>query len=73
MIINHVPDTPVYETVEPIYESWPGWPEKSTNTVRTWNDLPGAAQDYLRRIEALVGTPIRYISVGPEREEMFEI
>ncbi len=72
-VINHVPDTPLYQTVEPIYENWPGWPENSTNSARTWTDLPGAAQRYLKRIEELVGAPIKYVSVGPEREEMFEV
>lgn len=70
-IIQHVPDTPIYETVEPIYESWPGWPENSTAQARAWADLPAAAQNYLKRIEELTGVPIRYISVGPKREEMF--
>lgn len=70
-IIQHVPDTPIYETVEPIYESWPGWPENSTTHARTWADLPEAAQRYLNRIEELAGVSIRYISVGPKRAEMF--
>ena len=70
-LIQHVPDTPIYETVEPIYESWPGWPENSTRNARAWQDLPAAAQNYVRRIEELVGVPIQYISVGPERAEMF--
>jgi adenylosuccinate synthase len=72
-LIDHVPDTPIYEQVEPIYESWPGWPENSTNTARTWTDLPPAAQRYLKRIEQLVDVPLKYVSVGPEREEMFEV
>jgi adenylosuccinate synthase len=71
--IQHVPDTPVYETVEPIYESWPGWPANTTNAARAWSELPAAAQRYLRRIEELVGVPIRYVSVGPERTQMFEV
>jgi adenylosuccinate synthase len=70
-VINHVPDTPIYETVEPIYESWPGWPEGVTGRARAWADLPEAARRYLERIETLVGVPIRYISVGPKRDEMF--
>lgn len=71
--IQHVPDTPIYEVVEPIYESWPGWPENSTGDVRAWADLPQEAQNYLKRIEELVGVPIKYISVGPKREEMFTV
>ena len=72
-IIDYVPDTPIYETVEPIYESWPGWPENSTNQARSWSDLPETAQKYLKRIEELTRVPIQYVSVGPEREEMFSI
>ncbi len=70
-LINSVPDTPIYETVEPIYESWPGWPAEATRRARSWADLPETAQRYLERIETLIGVPIRYISVGPKRQEMF--
>ena len=71
--IDYVPDTPNYETVEPIYETWPGWEEETTNRARSWNDLPVAAQDYLNRIQKLVNVPIRFVSVGPARDEMFEV
>lgn len=72
-VVNHVPDTPIYETVQPLYESWSGWPENSTSSARAWTQLPHTAQRYLKRIEELVGTRIRYVSVGPEREAMFEV
>jgi adenylosuccinate synthase len=71
-IIHRVPDTPDYERCEPIYESWPGW-QTPTREARTWRDLPWEAQAYLRRIETLAGVPIRYISVGPEREQLIVI
>ena len=71
--IKTVPDTPVYQQVEPIYETWPGWSAGSTRTARTWDDLPGAAQNYLKRLEELIGVSIKYVSVGPEREAMFEL
>jgi adenylosuccinate synthase len=34
------------------------------------SDLPQAAREYLNRIEALIGLPIKMISVGPEREQI---
>jgi adenylosuccinate synthase len=71
--IQHVPSSPVYETIQPIYESWPGWPADSTRQARSWQALPVEAQNYLKRLEALAGVPIHYISVGPEREAMFTI
>ncbi|MFQ5610803.1 MAG: adenylosuccinate synthase [Anaerolineae bacterium] len=70
--IDTVPDTPDLERVQPVYETWPGW-QKPTTPARRWGDLPGEAQRYLKRIEELAGAPIRYVSVGPAREEMFEV
>ncbi len=51
------------------YEELPGW-QADIRSARTWADLPGEAQAYIRRIEAIAGVPIRLISVGPEREEV---
>ncbi len=53
---------------EPIFEDHAGWRE-STYGVKTWDGLPKNAQVYLKRIEALVGTPIDLVSTGPDREE----
>lgn len=67
--IDHLPDTPDLERVEPIYETWPGW-MTPTRDVRTWRELPKAARAYLHRIAELAGAPIRYVSVGPGRGEL---
>jgi adenylosuccinate synthase len=53
---------------EPIYEEHAGWKE-STFGVKSFEDLPRAAQSYLRRLEVLVGAPIAIISTGPDRLE----
>jgi adenylosuccinate synthase len=37
--------------------------------VRRFQDFPAATQNYLKRVEELVGVPIQIISVGPDREE----
>jgi adenylosuccinate synthase len=71
-VIDHVPDTFTQAEVEPVYETWPGW-QADTSGCRTWEDLPAAAQAYLRRIEELAGAPIRFVSVGPERSQMVRI
>jgi len=68
-VLTEMPDTVTQGQVTPVYEEWPGW-KSSTRDVRTWDALPSAAQTYLRRIEDLVGVPIRYVSVGPKREQM---
>jgi adenylosuccinate synthase len=68
-VLTHVPDTPIYQEVEPIYETWPGW-RTSTRDARRWDDLPKPARLYLRRLAELAGVKIQFVSVGAEREEL---
>ena len=67
-----MPDTWTLGTVKPRYEEWEGWKSSSTK-ARTWDELSKNAQAYLRRIEELVKVPIKYVSVGPQRENMVAI
>ena len=53
---------------EPVYEELDGWTE-DISEVRRRADLPAAAQEYVARIEELVGVPVTFIGVGPEREQ----
>lgn len=57
---------------EPIYEEMAGW-EGDITGVRRWQDLPTAAREYVRRIEAYCGVPVRRVSVGPEREQVVDV
>ncbi len=52
----------------PIYEEMAGWSE-TTAGARSWNDLPGAAVKYVRRIEELIQCPVALLSTSPERED----
>lgn len=56
----------------PVYEELPGWQE-DLRDVRSWDELPDAACDYILRIEELLGIPVRMVSVGPEREQWVDI
>jgi adenylosuccinate synthase len=56
------------ERCHPVYEELPGWME-STVGIKSYDLLPKAARDYLKRIEALAGVPVDLISTGPERDE----
>lgn len=57
---------------EPIYETLPGW-QQNTQGITCWGDLPQAAQNYLKRIETLLETPLALISTGPQREQSIVI
>lgn len=57
------------EPSQPHYETLPGWQEDLMG-IRRWEDLPQAAQDYVLFIEQITGVPVRWISVGPERNQV---
>lgn len=71
-VIDYMPSSAsVLNDIEPIYETFEGWQEPTTE-CRTFDELPAAAQRYLKRIEELVGAQIAMVSVGPERDQVIE-
>lgn len=50
-----------------VYEELPGWNTPLTE-VRSEEQFPKAFKDYISYIEAATGTPIKIVSVGPDRE-----
>jgi adenylosuccinate synthase len=57
------------ERVEPVYEEFESWKGVDISKVRSFDDLPEAAKRYVRRIEEITGVKMKYIGVGPEREQ----
>ncbi len=57
-----------YEGLIPVYETMPGWSEV-TFGVKSLEELPQAALNYIKRIEELTGVPVDIISTGPDRNE----
>ena len=70
VLTDTVPDTPQLMDAQPLWEEMPGW-DMPTTGCRSWADLPPAARDYINRISELAGVPVAYVSVGPERDNMF--
>ena len=56
-----------FHHAKPIYEIFPGW-EEDISGARSFEDLPQNAQDYVLAIEAMSGSRISAIGVGPDRE-----
>ncbi len=56
---------------KPVVEYLPGFGDVSK--CRTYESLPDAAKEYIRYLEKAVGCPVRYVSVGAERDEYIEI
>jgi adenylosuccinate synthase len=65
-------DLALLEDAAPEYETLPGWTEP-TSDARRWEDLPANAHAYLRRLEALTGVPIWYVSVGTRRDQIIHV
>ena len=57
--------------VEPVYETWPGWPARAAGSAPATKveDLAEAARNYLARIAELVGVSASLVSWGPSRSE----
>lgn len=56
------------QRLEPVYETLPGWRVDITG-ARSVEDLPQNAKNYVDRISVLVGKPVEFISVGPDRAQ----
>lgn len=53
---------------EPVYEYKKGW-MKDISGCRRLEDLPNEAIDYIKYLEEVVDCKIKYVSVGPERDQ----
>lgn len=68
-IINNFPASlNVLGQCKAIYETLPGWQE-DISECDTFEKLPVNAQNYIKRIEELVGIPAKIVSVGPKRSQ----
>jgi adenylosuccinate synthase len=66
---SHVDDL---RLAQPVYETLPGWRD-DISQVRTVEDLPSNARDYLERISRLAGAPVEVVSVGPDRKQTMRL
>ncbi len=53
---------------KPVYREFEGWSDDISH-VRSYDELPKTARDYIEFIEAETGAPVGMIGVGPERSE----
>ena len=55
----------------PMYREFEGW-QVSLEGCTAFEELPKAARSYVAGIEESLGRRIRYISVGPERNQLID-
>lgn len=56
------------EHCKPVTKTLPGW-KSDIGAARSFDELPGTAQDYISFVEKFVETPIGIVSVGYKREQ----
>ena len=70
-VIDRMPATgEEQENLEPLYEVMPGW-TGSVSNIRSYDQLPEEARNYIERIEELVEIPVDIISTSPDRNDTF--
>ncbi|MFI2488272.1 adenylosuccinate synthase [Promicromonospora kroppenstedtii] len=65
-------DQTAFHHAKPIYEELDGWWE-DISQARSFEDLPKNAQAYVHALEAMSGTRISAIGVGPKRDEIIPV
>lgn len=68
-IITDFPVTPLLEGAKPVYEYLPGW-QCDVRNIRTFEELPRPAKNYVYFVEKQLGFPVTMISNGPRREDI---
>ncbi len=60
------------EKCQPVYEEMPGWMQNTTS-ARGWSDLPKEARDYVSKLADLMGCPVDFVCIGPERAQTIKL
>ena len=66
---NRFPFPVALNNAKPVVEYLDGW-KCDISDIRSWDDLPEQAQNYVTFIEKAMSCPITYVSVGPERDSI---
>ncbi len=66
------PDLTTLKSVRPVYQDMPGW-KAPTSGATSFADLPAACQNFILRLQALIGVRVDIISTGPERKDTIMI
>ena len=66
-LTDEFPFPAALSSAKPVIQKLEGW-GCDISGARTWNDLPEAARKYVAYVEEQLSCPIRYVSVGAERD-----
>ena len=69
---HRFPVPALLDRATPVLEMMPGW-QRDISSVRRFSDLPTNAQNYVKQIEDWLEVPVKWVSVGPRREDIIAL
>lgn len=70
-ITKDFPATPLVSKAKPVLKTMPGW-KTDISSARSLKDLPKETRDYIEMVERETGVRVKWVSVGPRREQTFK-
>jgi adenylosuccinate synthase len=67
-VMEYLPYDIASENIKPLYEELPGWKEDLTQ-ITDLDDFPENFKNYITYLENALETPIKIVSVGPDRKQ----
>lgn len=71
-LIDYMPYDICSRKAEPVWKEIEGWPE-DISACRSESELPENLKKYISFLEAELGVPVSYLSVGPDRTQTLEL
>jgi adenylosuccinate synthase len=62
----------IEDDLRPVYTELPGW-KQSLTEIKDKNDFPSELKSYIRFLESELEVPIKFVSVGPDREQIIRL
>ena len=69
---HRFPVPALLDRATPVLKMMPGW-RRDISSVRRFSDLPTNAQNYVMQIEDWLEVPVKWVSVGPRREDIIAL
>lgn len=72
-VLPYKPNLADLRNVTPQYIELPGWDGEACRNVKTFDELPLEARQYLAYLQARLGYPITAVTTGPDRENFISL
>ncbi|MDR2457632.1 MAG: adenylosuccinate synthase [Clostridiales Family XIII bacterium] len=68
IIKNFPADINILKKAKPVLKKFNGW-KKDISVIRSFDELPNEAKEYIYFIENITNIPIKIVSIGPDRKQ----